>query len=84
MTLVPSNDGNSRVWGVAYKIKNEDIDQVTKHLNFREKNGYIQNSVTFHPKDENIQPFDLTLYIATEDNESYAGKYHILTRVTVL
>ncbi|XP_053615281.1 putative glutathione-specific gamma-glutamylcyclotransferase 2 [Plodia interpunctella] len=73
VTLVPSSDHNSKVWGVAYKIREDDIEQVTKHLDFREKNGYSKETVIFHPKDEQVEPFKLTLYVATEENESYAG-----------
>lgn len=62
------------MWGVAYKIRTEDIEQVTKHLDFREKNGYVKKTVTFHPKEKDHEPFKLTLYVATEENESYAGK----------
>lgn len=61
------------MWGVAYKIKEQDIEEVTEHLDFREKNGYSKKSVLFHPK-ENMKPFELTLYVASEENESYAGK----------
>lgn len=73
VTLVPSDDPNSKVWGIAYKIRTEDVEEVTKHLDFREKNGYSKQFVTFHPQDTNIAPFTLTLYVATKDNESYAG-----------
>ncbi|KAG6464564.1 putative glutathione-specific gamma-glutamylcyclotransferase 2 [Manduca sexta] len=72
VTLIPSED-SSTVWGVAYKIRTEDIEQVTKHLDFREKNGYSKQTVTFYPKDTKHEPFDLTLYVATEENDSYAG-----------
>ncbi|KAJ0172293.1 hypothetical protein K1T71_012266 [Dendrolimus kikuchii] len=73
VTLIPSSDQDSVVWGVAYKIRNEDTEEVTKHLDFREKNGYEKKNVIFHPKDQDVQPFSLTLYVATEDNESFAG-----------
>lgn len=73
VTLVPSDDLNSTVWGVAYKIRTEDIDQVTQHLDFREKNGYSKKTVTFHPKDQSCESFTLTLYVATKENVSYAG-----------
>ncbi|KAJ8709115.1 hypothetical protein PYW07_008941 [Mythimna separata] len=76
VTLIQSNNPNSKVWGVAYKIRKEDVDQVTQHLDFREKNGYIKRTVTFHPK-EALEPFELTLYVATEENESYAGEASI-------
>ncbi|KAL0868610.1 hypothetical protein ABMA27_008071 [Loxostege sticticalis] len=73
VTLIKSDEPNSKVWGVAYKIRTEDIEQVTKHLDYREKNGYSKKTVTFHPKDKSVEPFSLTLYIATEENESFAG-----------
>lgn len=72
--MVPSEDLNSKVWGIAYKIRTEDIEQVTNHLDFREKNGYSKQTVTFHPQDKHLTPFSLTLYVATKDNESFAGK----------
>ncbi|CAH2239457.1 jg21466 [Pararge aegeria aegeria] len=73
VTLIPSDDPNDSVWGVAYKIRQEDIDQVTSHLDYREKNGYSKKTVTFHPIDTSWQPFAITLYVAMKDNESYAG-----------
>lgn len=73
VTLIPSDDSTSEVWGVAYKINEQDIEEVTEYLDFREKNGYSKKTVTFHPKD-NIKPFELTLYVATKENKSYAGK----------
>ncbi|OWR44269.1 putative glutathione-specific gamma-glutamylcyclotransferase 2 [Danaus plexippus] len=73
VTLIPSDDPNSIVWGIAYKIRDEDIEEVTHHLDFREKNGYSKETVTFYPKDGVTEPFKLTLYVATSNNESYAG-----------
>lgn len=63
------------VWGVAYKIRKEDIEEVTKHLDFREKNGYEKKTVIFHPKDQDLHPLSLTLYVATENNKSFAGTF---------
>ncbi|XP_026314913.1 putative glutathione-specific gamma-glutamylcyclotransferase 2 [Hyposmocoma kahamanoa] len=73
VTLVPSGNLEDTVWGIAYKIKQEDSEKVTEHLDFREKNGYTRKSVMFYPQDPKMKQFPLTLYIATEDNESYAG-----------
>lgn len=75
VTLIPSDNPASEVWGVAYKIRPEDTEQVTKHLDFREKNGYSKKIVTFQPSDSSIEPFQLTLYVATDENESYAGQF---------
>lgn len=72
--MTPSDDPTSEVWGVAYKIREQDIEEVTDHLDFREKNGYSKKTVTFHPEDK-IEPFELSLYVATEKNESYAGEF---------
>lgn len=72
---MPSHNSEDTVWGIAYKIKQEDSEQVTQHLDFREKNGYTRKSVVFYPQDPGMQQFSLTLYIASEDNESYAGKF---------
>lgn len=74
VTLLPTDDADDTVWGIAYKIKQEDSEQVTQHLDYREKNGYTRKSVVFYPQDPKMDWFPLTLYIATEDNESYAGK----------
>lgn len=77
VTLVPSNDPCSAVWGIAYKIKPEDVDNVMRYLDYREKNGYSKKTLTFHPRDKTVAPFDVTFYVATEENESYAGKNHM-------
>ncbi|CAF4916113.1 unnamed protein product [Pieris macdunnoughi] len=73
VTLIPSKEPNAEVWGVAYKIASQDIESVTKHLDYREKNGYSKKTVTFYPKDIKIEPFEITLYVATKENESFAG-----------
>lgn len=73
MTLIPCDEPNATVWGVAYKIQESEIESVLNHLDFREKNGYVKTSTTFHPKDDHEAPFSLTLYVATEENESFAG-----------
>ncbi|XP_066597608.1 putative glutathione-specific gamma-glutamylcyclotransferase 2 [Prorops nasuta] len=49
VTLLSSNNPDEEVWGVAYKIAVEDIENVTKHLDFREKDGYQGKQVLFHP-----------------------------------
>lgn len=72
-TIVPADDDNGVVWGVAYKISSSEIPAVTSHLDFREKGGYKQARVTFYPSDEDEQPFDLTLYVGTEDNPYFLG-----------
>lgn len=51
VTLIPSNNPEDRVWGIAYKIRQEDIDYVVKHLDYREKGGYERMKVVFYPKE---------------------------------
>lgn len=74
MTLIPG-DENDTVWGTAYEIYEEDIEVVSNHLDFREKNGYTKLSVKFYPNlDSDLDPFELIIYVATSDNVSFAGK----------
>lgn len=75
VTLLPASD-NDIVWGVAYKISEENKATVLDHLDFREKNGYVKDSVLFHPENKLLEePFKLTIYVATEENISFAGIY---------
>lgn len=75
MTLVPTNDDNSVVYGVAYKIADEKRKEVIEHLDFREKNGYERHLVRFYPLDSSTDDSmeNIVIYVATKDNESYAG-----------
>ncbi|XP_011309548.1 putative glutathione-specific gamma-glutamylcyclotransferase 2 [Fopius arisanus] len=102
VTLLTATDPTEEVWGVAYKISTENIENVVNHLDFREKGGYRRKTVLFHPSrpiqkidpstlnnsDSNLNshpvvpttptaseelPFQLTIYIGTEDNPNYAG-----------
>ncbi len=58
---------------MAYEIPPEHIEQVTEHLDFREKGGYECVSVQFHPQDSNVEPFDLKIYIGSKDNPFFLG-----------
>lgn len=49
MTLLASSDPNDEVWGLAYKISSENIENVVNHLDFREKGGYKKKTVLFYP-----------------------------------
>ncbi|KAM7361041.1 putative glutathione-specific gamma-glutamylcyclotransferase 2 [Cochliomyia hominivorax] len=74
VTLIPAKP-NDRVYGVAYRVAAKDKDVVIKHLDFREKNGYQRCSVPFHifPEDASKKCIDIVIYIATPENESWAG-----------
>ncbi|XP_065209875.1 putative glutathione-specific gamma-glutamylcyclotransferase 2 [Planococcus citri] len=74
VTLLKSDDPQQRVWGVAYEIDDSENGAVWSRLDFREKNGYKRKVCTFHPKDETVRPFDVTVYIGDPDNQWYAGE----------
>nr|XP_053646255.1 putative glutathione-specific gamma-glutamylcyclotransferase 2 [Cherax quadricarinatus] len=68
VTLVPSEDPEDQVWGIAYNIGEEDQEKVMAHLDYREKDGYHRKAVLFHPQDNSIQPWHLTLYLGADSN----------------
>ncbi|XP_065371720.1 glutathione-specific gamma-glutamylcyclotransferase 2 [Calliphora vicina] len=74
VTLIPAKP-EDRVYGVAYRVAAKDKDVVIKHLDFREKNGYERCSVPFHvfSEEPNKKCIDIVIYIATPENESWAG-----------
>uniref|UniRef100_A0A1I8P9T4 glutathione-specific gamma-glutamylcyclotransferase n=1 Tax=Stomoxys calcitrans TaxID=35570 RepID=A0A1I8P9T4_STOCA len=76
VTLIPAS-AQDRVYGVAYRVAAKDRDSVIRHLDFREKNGYERCTVTFHVCQEEGKSsntsFDIVIYIATRENESWAG-----------
>lgn len=63
-----------QVWGIAYKIKNEDIKKVFDHLDYRERGGYERTNVLFYPKAPDLRPIEITIYVGTKDNFNYAGE----------
>ncbi|XP_045600170.1 putative glutathione-specific gamma-glutamylcyclotransferase 2 isoform X2 [Procambarus clarkii] len=73
VTLVPSEDPEDQVWGIAYKIRDEEQDKVMAHLDHREKDGYLRKSVLFHPLDCSIHPWHLTIYLGADSNPFYTG-----------
>lgn len=44
-----------------------------EYLDYREKDGYKQRIVKFHPLDEAFQPFQLKIYIADKKNPFFVG-----------
>ncbi|KAG8185012.1 hypothetical protein JTE90_017036 [Oedothorax gibbosus] len=73
VTIVPSSNLEDQVYGVAYKIAENDIPNVVEYLDHREKQGYQQNTVTFHPTSDDLKPFQLVIYIAETENSYYLG-----------
>lgn len=79
VTLIPG-ETTSQVYGVAYKIADDRIDEVVKHLDYREKNGYERIITRFNPysleqtdETSRLAGIDVCIYLATPDNASFAG-----------
>lgn len=51
------------MWGVAYYISTEKEKEVLKHLDHREKGGYLRCPVTFYSQNQNKEPWQLTIYV---------------------
>ncbi|XP_037800896.1 putative glutathione-specific gamma-glutamylcyclotransferase 2 isoform X2 [Penaeus monodon] len=73
VTLVPSEDPEEKVWGVAYKISEEKQEEVMAHLDHREKDGYQRTPVTFFPQEAALKPWELIIYLGSETNPFYTG-----------
>ncbi|XP_011869821.1 PREDICTED: putative glutathione-specific gamma-glutamylcyclotransferase 2 [Vollenhovia emeryi] len=65
VTLLASSNPDDEVWGVAYKISSENIENVVNHLDFREKGGYIKRTVLFYPCD--FAKFGANVNVSTND-----------------
>ena len=63
VTLVKTDDEDSRVYGMGYKIASDRKAKVLEHLDFREKNGYSRYETTFHPIDDS-QATKTIVYVA--------------------
>lgn len=74
VNLLASDNPESRVWGVAYEIPDEQWEGGVKdHLDHREKGGYKQQKTLFHPKESGESPIEVTLYLGPKDDKQYAG-----------
>ncbi|KAL7751126.1 hypothetical protein RI367_003328 [Sorochytrium milnesiophthora] len=62
-------------WGVAYRIADEDVEQVKAHLDYREKDGYSVHHVDVYPSLTASTPVvrNALCYIGTTHNESFLG-----------
>lgn len=71
----PSSTDN-RVWGVAYRIKPEHVEEVKEYLDIREINGYTIHYAPFHPagtSEADSAPIRALVYIGTPDNDQFVG-----------
>lgn len=71
VTLIP--DQQERIWGIAYKLPEAQLDEVVAHLDNREKCGYATFELLFHPKDTGIEPYQVTVYSASSENPWFLG-----------
>ncbi|XP_049284472.1 putative glutathione-specific gamma-glutamylcyclotransferase 2 [Anopheles funestus] len=85
VTLIHSEEPESKVWGMGYRIGAKDKQQVLNHLDHREKNGYERHSVKFYPypwsTEQLNDPQSILLYVATQDNPSFAGQSDTLDAI---
>ncbi len=67
------------MWGIAYKVPQEQVQRVREYLEWREKAGYKIEKAVFHPDEYAMKSFELEVYISpqTSDNEHYAGEESI-------
>ncbi|KAI0101614.1 ChaC-domain-containing protein [Nemania sp. FL0031] len=66
------DDAPEKVWGTAYRIKAEHVDEVSRYLDIREINGYTIHYTPFHPADGSA-PIRTLVYIGTPDNDQFVG-----------
>ena len=66
-------DKPTRVYGVAYEIKLENMEKVFEYLNFREKCGYSLNEVEFHPETSDSGILNCVCYFANQTNVYYSS-----------
>lgn len=74
VTLVKSDDPDSIVYGMGYKIAADKVAEVLDHLDYREKNGYDRCDTTFHPLD-NSETKATIVYVANEQNPSWNSNH---------
>nr|ACO15756.1 Cation transport regulator-like protein 2 [Caligus clemensi] len=76
VNVIPSEDPEERVWGVAYEIPDEDWKKtVGPALDHREKGGYSRRQESFHFKngDGIYECLDVVIYIGSISDPQYAG-----------
>ncbi|KLU87500.1 cation transport regulator-like protein 2 [Magnaporthiopsis poae ATCC 64411] len=77
-TLTDHHDtAPDRVWGTAYRIRADKVDEVKEYLDIREINGYTIHYTPFHPAPaaaaDGGGPIRTLVYIGTPDNDQFVG-----------
>ncbi|OQR67097.1 cation transport regulator protein 2-like [Tropilaelaps mercedesae] len=73
VTLLPTGNNEDKVWGVAYRIPDDQVDKVISHLDYREKGGFSRSKTLFFPRDPKLEPYEILVYVAAEGNVNYLG-----------
>lgn len=69
-----SNKEDDKVWGVAYHIIPERVQEVREYLDIREINGYSIQHTPFHPADSIRKEINCLVYIGMPDNPQFLGR----------
>lgn len=62
-----------KVWGAAYHIIPEKVQEVQEYLDIREINGYSIQYTPFHPNGGSRKPIRCMVYIGMPDNPQFLG-----------
>lgn len=62
-----------RVWGVAYHIVPERVEEVREYLDIREINGYTIQYTPVIPADTKLPSIHCLVYIGLPDNPQFLG-----------
>ena len=68
---------DDKVWGTAYRIRADRVDEVKAYLDIREINGYTIHHTPFHPAAEGAAAFPALVYIGTPDNDQFTGPQEV-------
>ncbi|KAK7741430.1 hypothetical protein SLS63_000984 [Diaporthe eres] len=72
-TLPDPHSAADKVWGVAYRIEAEHVEEVKEYLDIREINGYTIHYTPFSPASDPEKPIRTLVYIGTPDNDQFVG-----------
>ncbi|KAH8775636.1 ChaC-like protein-domain-containing protein [Diaporthe sp. PMI_573] len=76
-TLPDPHSSADKVWGVAYRIEAEHVEEVKEYLDIREINGYTIHYTPFCPASNPEKPIRTLVYIGTPDNDQFVGPQDI-------
>jgi len=71
VTLVPR--GGATTWGTAYRIADEERDEVMAQLDHREQGGYTHHRTMIFARDGSVVE-EALVYVATDANPNWLGE----------